>query len=59
MSEAISAADEPLAETVRKHAFEHGYVELRFNPRTMWWAWHKPDQAVGPDGRIYVRRPDR
>jgi len=59
MSDGISAAEEPFAESVRKHAFERGYVELRFNPSTMSWAWHKPDQATGPDGTIYVRRPDR
>lgn len=40
---------------VRKRAFGQGYTELRFNPETMGWAYHKPDQAVGDDGRVYVK----
>lgn len=48
---------EPLR-PIGERAFEQGYTELRFNPDTMGWAYHKPDQAVGDDGRVYVRKRD-
>lgn len=37
-----------------ERALEQGYTELRFNPKTRGWAYHKPDQALGADGRVYV-----
>lgn len=40
---------------VRMTAFEQGYTDLRFNGETMSWAYHKPDQAVGEDGRVYIK----
>lgn len=46
---------EPTSDTIRKFAHEQGYTDLRFNPATRSWAWHKPDQAVGADGRLYIR----
>jgi hypothetical protein len=45
-----------LRREIERCAFASGFTELRFNPGTMGWAYHKPDQAVGPDGRIYVRK---
>ena len=38
-------------------ALEHGYTQHRFNPETMGWAYHEPDQSVGDDGRRYVMVP--
>lgn len=43
-------------EEVRKRALSSGHTELRFNSETMGYAYHKPDQAVGEDGRVYVRK---
>ncbi len=40
---------------IRKRAIQGGYTELRFNPETTGWAYHRPDEAVGMDGRRYVR----
>lgn len=40
---------------ITDRALEQGYTDLRFNPKTMGWAYHKPDQAVGEDGRFYVK----
>jgi hypothetical protein len=45
---------EPLSDTIRNHAHALGYTELHFNPQTMGWSWHKPDQVLGADGRLYV-----
>jgi hypothetical protein len=45
-----------LRREIERRAFEQGFTELRFNPETMGWAYHKPDQAVGADGRVYVRK---
>ena len=47
-------AEVSINEIIRCRAILQGYTELRFNPETMSWAWHKPDQAVGEDGRLYV-----
>lgn len=41
---------------VERRAFEDGYTELRFNPKTLGWAYHKPDQTGVVNGTIYVRR---
>lgn len=38
-----------------ERALEQGYTDLRFNPKTMGWAYHKPEQALGEDGRLYVK----
>lgn len=46
---------EPLSETLRRFAQARGYTELRFNPKMRGWAWHKPDQVIGEDGRLYIR----
>lgn len=51
--ECVVPLDSPLLE-VRRRAIAEGYTELRFNPETMGWAYHKPDQALGEDGHTYV-----
>lgn len=48
---------EPLR-PLSERALEQGYTELRFNPDTMGWAYNQPDQAVGDDGRVYVKKPE-
>jgi hypothetical protein len=42
-------------DSVEKVAAERGCTGLRFNGRAMGWAYHKPDQALGEDGRLYVK----
>lgn len=44
-------------EAISARAHRRGYTDLRFNPETMGWAYHKPDQAVGADRRRYVLAP--
>lgn len=46
-------------DSVEKVAAERGCTGLRFNGRTMGWSYHKPDQAVGEDGRLYVKADRR
>ena len=48
----------PIGDVLRERteqAQSQGYTELRFNPDTRGFAYHKPDQAVGEDGRLYIR----
>lgn len=54
--EGAIALSDPLAHVLRSQAHDHGYTILVFNPTRMSWAWHKPDQAVGPDGTVFVSR---
>lgn len=53
--ESLLAPHDNLRNEVERRATEGGYTELRFNPETMGWAYHRPDEAVGEDGRRYVR----
>lgn len=46
---------EPLSSTIRRRAHDLGFTDLRFDLSARTWAWHKPDQVIGEDGRIYVR----
>lgn len=48
----------PIGNVLRERALAQGYTDLRFNSETMSWAYHKPDQAVGEDGRTYVKARD-
>jgi len=41
--------------SLRERAVERGYTDLRFDPETMSWGYHKLDQAVGEDGRTYTK----
>lgn len=55
----ISHSDEmgdfaPL-KSLSEHALAQGYTDLRFDQKTMGWAYHRPDQAIGGDGRLYVK----
>lgn len=45
--------------SLSEHALTQGYTDLRFDQKTMGWAYHKPDQAVGHDGRLYVKASRR
>lgn len=52
--ECVLPLESPLSEVTRR-AVEGGFTELRFNPETMGWTYHRPDEAVGEDGRRYIR----
>ena len=43
---------------IQKRVISSGATELRFNSETMSYAYHKPDQAVGGDGRLHVSKKE-
>lgn len=44
-----------LRDEIEARAYAQGFTELRMDPETKGWAYNKPDQALGTDGRLYVR----